>query len=173
MEPWAELQAAFFAAQPAKGAKHVWSGVLDRARTLLSARPEVTREAVREWYWNGEGRTLPFPSNENAMTTLVLAAISHFAPPPAPLPISGMSVEELQIQMLEGTGYHPTTALHCARVAHRLAQPAPVVDPDAEAKNAYTNYQAGTGVKAARWEDLFECDRNGWRAVAAAQKEKP
>lgn len=64
----------------------------------------------------------------------------------------------------------------CAVVAHRLAQPVPNVDPDAEAKRlAWARYCALTivGARYQNYEAYFQSltpdDQDGWRAVAAAK----
>ena len=46
------------------------------------------------------------------------------------------------------------------------------VDADAEAKALYAAFQKGSEVKTQPWADLYECDRNGWRAVAAAKESR-
>lgn len=102
-------------------------------------------------------------------------------PPPAPLPpICGMSVEKIEQEMRRER--NKFTAQYCwghhdsASVAHRLAQPAPVADPDAEAKRlAWLHYTTMNSIPAralykspdALW-DSETYTRDGWRAVAAA-----
>jgi hypothetical protein len=152
------------------------------AHTILAARPEVTREAVTDWF---NDRYNASASNETV--TFILAALSHFAPPPAPmLPrICGMSVEEIEAQMfthiqeknrrMEGVLY----VQECARVAHHLAQPERVVDPDANARRwMWLQYCGEQPVAADRrwktdvelWDASAERVRNGWRAVAAKER---
>jgi hypothetical protein len=91
--------------------------------------------------------------------------------------IDGMSVGEIEAEMfihikekdrrMEGVLY----VQECARVAHRLAQPVPVVDPDAEAKRlCWTCHSAAfpEDYKDVNdcWEDRTEMQRIGWRAAA-------
>ena len=70
----------------------------------------------------------------------------------------------------------------CARVAHRLAQPAPKIDQDAEAMRlcyiAYkirnSNSKTINSHPITEWHVWFyadEFERNAWRAVAAAKVE--
>ena len=110
------------------------------ARTILAAeRPEVTREDVRI---EVERRTSDWSRNTShsmeCRIDLVWSLLSHFAPPREARPIDGMSVEEIEDRMRRdwaaglcgrGDGSADDQFKHCARVAHRLAQPAPVVDP--------------------------------------------
>jgi len=139
-------------------------------RTLLAARPEVTQAAVHEWVMNRRVG--------QALEVHVWDALSHFAPPPASLPpICGMSVEDWHeafkpIYAGNNEFRKMDHAEACAIIAHRLAQPAPVVDPDAEAKRlAWIYYEATPGPGKFKtpeeyWEDGDEEVQNGWRAVA-------
>jgi hypothetical protein len=140
----------------------------DRARTILAAeRPEVSREAVDKW--------IREKSPVGSLAFRILAALSHFAPPREARVIDGMSVEEiateLRLYCSEGPGYR--THIPISRAAeriHRLAQPVPVVDPDAEAKRVFTTYVNAVGTfRKCHWDGLDEENRNGWRAVAAAK----
>jgi hypothetical protein len=95
------------------------------ARTLLAARPEVTREAVSGVvYQFTKDWTLNQSCSLEYRTDLAMHVLSHFVPPPAPLPISGMSAEEIQNAMEDELNGGMPDVFICARVAHRLAQPA-------------------------------------------------
>jgi len=224
-----------------------------RARTILAARPEVTREDVEKWIRD----KCPVGS----LAFKILAAIPHFAPPREARPIDGMSVisaglsalsEEVRatwraedypvdaqsdeaqfrhaaIHAMKALGkisalidhadherldvteaaelsgelpklladllrctakmaekapdgsvdmagaYAGRAAQLAERWGHSLAQPAPVVDADAEAKAVMWAWYKGTGrTKFAhpdeKWADLSGDDQDGWRALAA-QKE--
>lgn len=103
-----------------------------RARALLSP-PVATREAVRKWMCTTESIRLLDERNLDG----ILAALSHFAPPASNVPILRMSEAEIGIAMRAEVDDDPRnwSIGDCARVAHRLAQPVPVVDPDAAAKD--------------------------------------
>ncbi len=87
--------------------------------------------------------------------------------------IDGMSVEEIRRKMREtiagGDLYEK-----CAAVVHHLATTsAPVDDPDAEAKRLSLLWQSGAKIPlSGPWDTMPEDQRNGWRAVAAAQKKE-
>ena len=151
---------------------------------LLAARPEVTREAVEDF---AKKQVRPFgdvDANWKAASEIAHRAISHFAPAREARPIDEMSVEDLKRAFAEqySGGSVSVSVEFCARVAHRLAQPVPVVDADAEAKRlAWLQYNTATPPGHPHryfvdveelWHNHTEQWRNGWRAVAAAaQKE--
>lgn len=143
-------------------------------RTLLAARPEVTREEVKDWYHDHYNAVAT-----NGMITAIIDALSHFAPPPAPLPpICGMSRAECRMLahdlFLQHNGTMSSAVGIIGEEFHRLAQLAQV-DPDAEAKRLCWEYLKTVnygmhGDKEAAWADCSEHNRNGWRAVAAAKE---
>lgn len=115
-------------------------------------RPQVTREAVQEWASEWLHKT-PI-SERRTNTNMIMDALSHFAPPREARPIDGMSVEEIRKEFPEPYPDVPRNRselmaiINCildtnARVAHRLAQPVPVVDPDAEARALFEELKTG------------------------------
>lgn len=169
-----ELGLKIVHAQPGEK-EHYLAAVGRTARTLLAARPEVTREAVEKWCVEAWGFKQP-------ATDIILAALSHFAPAREARPIDGMSVEEIEKAFLKARGGDLSAGVITksdARVAHRLAQPVPVVDADAEAKRLAFIWwlRQASEVEARRYssEEYWCCaidedTRNGWRAVAAAKE---
>jgi len=144
------------------------------ARTILAAeRPEVTREAVHEWVMNRQVG--------QALEVHVWEALSHFAPPREVRPIDGMSVNQIEVAIETERATknshipcNPDFAEMAARIALRLAQPVPKVDPDAEAKRecwAYFSAAFPDDYKNEKdcWADRTDPQRRGWRAVAAAK----
>ena len=150
------------------------------ARTLLAARPEVTREAVDDF---AKKQVRPFgdvDANWKAASEIAHRAISHFAPAREARQIDGMSVEEC-VELakkiwLQHNGTITSTINKIGAAFHRLAQPVPVVDPDAEAKRLawvqYTTAGGGHRVDAdALWRGFDSAAKDSWRAVVAAAKE--
>ena len=152
-------------------------------RTLLAAPPEVTREApthdelkheMWEEFRNCSGTFGDIASACANVALRHIAALSHFAPPPAPPPISGMSVDELQAiaQKAEDDFGHGNVVPRAAmEEIYRLAQPAQV-DPDAKAKRLAWEYYKVTCPsmtidEAWKWAGP---DQKRWRAVAAAKE---
>jgi len=136
-------------------------------RAILAARPEVTREAVEKWI----REKCPVGS----LAFKILAALSHFAPPREVRPIDGMSVEEIAAMFREELTYRDSITATCARVAHRLAQPVPKVDPDAEAKRLAWEHVEACGLagqytnQSQFWETRYEPTRAFWRRIAAKE----
>lgn len=101
--------------------------------------------------------------------------------PAAPMPpICGMTVEEIaqDFRAELAQGYN-SLANVCARVAHRLAQPAPAEDADKDAKalafihwgqRSDSRQMMDNKTEEVLWEILSSDERNGWRAVVAALK---
>lgn len=158
-----------------------WAGVLGCARELLaSERPVATDEAINQFLTDGVGfGVLASPQNREYIGKFIRSTLSHFAPSPPELPpICGMTYGDLLEEMHKGrpsnwmmAKYPGEIVSECARVAHRLAQPAPKIDPDAEAKRVYSAFVIGTCMQQASWDDLPEGLKAGWRAVAAAKVE--
>ena len=118
--------------------------------------------------------------------------LSAEAPHTCPAPIHGMTKEQIEDVMRDSINEKRKQMLgilyiqECARVAHRLAQPTPAVDPDKEAKAlAWLQYQTEQSTSGLHtfdpapfksddeiWGSTPEPARNGWRAVAAAKAGK-
>jgi hypothetical protein len=143
----------------------------------------VTRKMIEDWVckkgWCDGSR--------DGEINNILAALDHFAPP-----IARMSVEEIEAAMdramqgvfigsqlaPNGMAYNLSHARRrYAEEIHRLAQPVPKVDPDAEAKRLAWEWAKACGASSMytsaenMWLSIAESQRNGWRAVAAAKKE--
>lgn len=99
-------------------------------------------------------------------------------------PIHGMTVDEFKAACCEELVYKNaklfsrvgTVDAHdlfmvAARVAHRLAQPTPAVDPDKEAKALHEVWRTsgGDGLDLSPWDQLRDHNKDRWRAVAAAK----
>lgn len=87
--------------------------------------------------------------------------------------IEGMTVDQIQQAMLKAGANR--NSRDYAKTAHRLAntpaEPAP--DPDAGAKQLAATWQAAAKIPLSNpWDKMKEDQRNGWRAVAAAQKKE-
>ena len=188
----AEVEKILSAARPDHISFHTYAKVLSRVAAALrecaphaGARSEVTREAVMRRLDES-----PINAEWDDNTVLqVLDALSHFSPPPPPLPpICGMSVEEIAAEMEKSQGGDtPLRAAYTliamrsfaqafACVAHHLAQPAPVVDPDAEAKRlAWEHHRcdcSGIHKDAEHYwsKALTNARKDFWRAVAVAKE---
>jgi len=164
-ELWKELRRAAMLAPGSLDAQSVWIAVADRARALLCG-PEPTREEILAWY-NTNPNTVQLLSTMD----IILAALRHFrrAPAEVELPQCYGWTEEQWRKAFGNTELIRRN--DAARVAHRLAQPLPKVDPDAEAKRvAWEFYSIMTPGKFSSKEEMW-CDLgpelwNGWRAVA-------
>lgn len=148
--------------------------VARRARELL-AKPVATREAAVAWLRANHPECMAnYPD-------VILAALSHFAPPAAP--INGMTVVDLHKFIMNDPGVHDamrcgshnTFGLACAHVAHRLAQPG-AEDKDREERAACWRFYAAVEPtyrdEKHCWEHQSELDKERWRAhVANARRE--
>lgn len=166
-EVWEELRDAWDNTPGPSEGKVAWLAVEARARELL-AKPVATREGVEAWLRNRNAAEW-----DGNRVTLILSALTHFAPPCQRMCIEGMSRQEIETEMylsmeekrkrMEGVIY----VQECARVAHRLATtPAPEVDPDA---GALAWLQTPAGAKAA-WARLTSDQKAQVRAFAAMEK---
>lgn len=169
-----------------------WLAVARRARELLAAeqKPVATDEAIDQFLADGVGfGVLASPQNREYIGKFIRSALAHFVPPAPELPpISRMSEwQELADIMTKERADSGRTAFnvdqmvivdYCARIAHRLSQPAPKPDPDAEAKRLAWAHESGSFEKNTMftdanslWTQISEANRSGWRAVAAAKAE--
>lgn len=166
------------------------SGIASRGRDALRAllaKPVATREVPTRntiHRFIGEfgdkegwdGRQL----NDGHVVDAVIAALSHFAPPAAPLPpICGMSVDDIVYQFSIAWDKYVDNvdlkradciAVVHAKIVHRLAQQS-VVDPDAdaEAKAVHNKlYEHAPSMVPSDFNSASDGWKNACRAVAAA-----
>jgi len=153
-------------------------------RELLAGdvKSVATREEVRVFFRDKTyGWTRYELASESLAIDVILAALSHFAPPAAP--INGMTVVDLHKFIMNDPGVHDamrcgshnTFGLACAHVAHRLAQPG-AEDKDREERAACWRFYAAVEPtyrdEKHCWEHQSELDKERWRAhVANARRE--
>lgn len=139
--------------------------------------PEPTREEVRAWWWTSAKGNAPDD---------ILAALRHFrrAPEPVELPqCYGWTVGQWDKALdgapgefgVAGDGIDAYRRAYARRI-HRLAQPAPKVDPDAEAKDRLWNQlttlmpgRHGYASPGHAWNALTETQREDWRRAVAKE----
>lgn len=134
------------------------------ARELL-AKPVATNAEVFKW-WVSQPTALP--ATKAHLVDVILAALTHFAPPRHRMMIEGMSKEELREHLC---------CPHCCEAAYLLATtPAPEVDADAGAKALAWEFHKAALVEIGAenaddlWASFKDHQRLGWRAVAAREK---
>lgn len=166
-----------------------WYAIFGAAARALLSPPVATKalpshDELKHEMWeafrNCDGTYGEIASACATVARQYLDALSHFAPPASNAPILQMSVEEIERDMRSERGKKSPKYLwdhrDAARVAHRLAQPVPEVDPDAGAKRLALEHHSADCVNIYSspddyWQNaVTEARRVFWRKHALQEK---